>query len=174
MTVTGTALQPLPLHIGSAGRFGVGQLLTMDGISGGGAAWPAANRAIYVPIVLPQPALLARFMVAGNSTTGNDDVGIYTQSGSLIISTGSVACAASLQYHNVTDTPLGPGRYYLALSHNNTGSHVRTGGSTLLPMVRMAGVLQETSAFGLPSTMTPEAAASVYVPLFGFTQSASF
>lgn len=145
-------------------------IITGLGPSSSGS-WPAANRALYLPIFLPVGATLARFFEVNNSATNNVDVGIYTDAGVKITTTGSVARTLGCQYLNVTDVQLGPGKYYLGMASDATSNFFQIGPS--VGHLRVAGVLQEAAAFPLPATMTGATVASAYLPIFGFTQSST-
>jgi hypothetical protein len=141
------------------------------------AAWPANNLAVYVPVSIPVPFIVARFMVPnGSNITGNVDVGIYSAAGALLLSTGSTARAnaSAVQYIDVTNQVFQAGTYYLALvGSSTTGTYLRAPIS-IATRARMVGVLEEQlGATALPSTMTPVAYTRTSVFQFGFTQSDS-
>lgn len=162
----------IPNHVIASGRYSVlAGHYAWDAPTLSALGWPAANRALYVPIIMPEAFTIARFFSSNNSVTGNDDVGIYDESGTKLLSTGSQARTAALDYYDVADTTFAAGRYYLAESHNNTGQHFRVAYPIIT--LRALGVLQE-AAFPLPTTMTPAAIATAYFPFFGFTQSAVY
>lgn len=166
----------LPLHVGSIGRFG--PILTMYTTNNaGGIVWPSNNRALYFPVHLPAPFLVARgYLVNDGNNTGNVDIGVYTIGGSRLVSSGSTARGGTnaTQYIDLTDTWLGPGDYYWALVGSST-SGVYTGvAAASATALRADGILQEDlGATTLPTTMSPAAMATANVPLFGFTQSGS-
>lgn len=139
------------------------------------AAWPAANRALYIPMALRSPYRIRRvWWVNGATANGNVDLGIYAWTatgGDLLYSTGAVAQAGTDAPQYVTkDLLLTPGEYYLALSlSSGTGTTHRlssVSGNTM----RILGPLQQATAHPLPSSMTPAAIATGYWPLFGITQ----
>ena len=135
------------------------------------AVWPAANRALFFPFVLPS-AITATLMFVYNGATasGNIDVGIYDANQVLRVSSGSTAQAGTtaLQTFNITDTVLVPGLYYLAIAKDDiTGTTFR-----VAPGARsqaLSGGNQQASAFALPSTATMVQSATSYVPLFGLS-----
>lgn len=160
----------LPQHILSIGRYSaVSNQPSFDTIAATNAGWPLANRAIYVPIVVPEAFTIARFFSVNASVTGNDDVGLYSSAGVKQLSTGSSARTNACNYYDVADTAFAAGAYYLALAHDNTGQHYAVTQS--LDVTRLEGVLMEAAAFPLPVNMTPVTIATAYVPVFGFTQS---
>lgn len=180
--MSGIELQPpaSPLFIPSySARFGIGASLRMlnQGGAVASAAWPAANRAIYVPIALAAPYRVQRvWWINGATANGNVDCGIYRATdagGDLLASTGAVAQSG-------TDVPqyaslallLGPGEYYLGLSlSSGTGTTHRIAAS--IPVSRICGMLQQATAHPLPSSITPAVVATAYLPAFGLTSTAS-
>jgi hypothetical protein len=128
------------------------------GISESSLAWPTANLALLVPLVIGKPCLVKRLVVAnGGTNSGNIDMGIYRDDLTRIVSMGSTAQSAGniLQILDITDTPLAQGRYYLALAVDNTTAtfYQRAVQAVIL---RGSGFLQMASAFPLPTTITPD------------------
>jgi hypothetical protein len=120
------------------------------------ATWPTANMAIYVPILVPSRVVVVKLWFASGSTgTGNVDMGLYDASGNAVVSATAAAkiTSANEQIFDVTDTPVGPGRYYVALSaSNNTDTF--TGCLAAAPIAAGLGLLTEASAYPLPATAT--------------------
>lgn len=169
---------PLPLHILSVGRFSaLGNMVVFDGAPAfGTAAWPLANRAIYMPVALPSHFTLARFFwVNGTSAAGNVDIGLYDSAGNRLLSTGTTARAgtSTVQYAGVTDQTFPAGKYYLALVSSSTaaGGYVSTAVDDAVN-AKACGVLQEDlGGTVLPATMTPATYTSTDLFVFGFSQS---
>jgi len=165
--------QDAPLFINSmSARFTsiLTGVLGTSNVAPSSGAWPAAGRAIYVPLFLPFEYPVKRvFWVNGASVTGTADLGIYRDDFSRVFALGGAAQsgANSVQYTSV-NLLLEPGAYYLALSLSNTAAMFRHALAVL--NMREAGCLQEDSAEPLPSTMTPAQLASAYWPLFGLTR----
>lgn len=94
------------------------------GISAGTPAantWTTANTAVYCPFTISWPFLAQKMGVRVTTQSGNLDLGIYDEKGSLLVSLGStVVAAAGLQVANITDTWLMPGTYYMAMNVDNT------------------------------------------------------
>lgn len=169
--------QPVPFHVCSLGRYssavwGLAVLGDGDRLTGG---WTANNLAIYVPVSMPTPFTIARFMIAnGSNITGNVDVGIYSAAGTRLLSTGSTARAnaSAVQYLDVTNMVFQRGNYYLGMvGSSTTGTYLQV---TVANAVRgrVLGVLEEQlGATTLPGTMTPVALTGTSLPQFGFTQS---
>lgn len=133
-------------------------------------AWPTANLAVYVPIrVLSRKVVKKLWIAAGSTGTGNVDIGVYDAAGTRLVSSGSTAKVASNseQVLDVTDTPLGPGLFYMALvSSNNTDTFVRDN-NWAAPGLAANGVLSE-SVFPLPATATWAVDQTLtYLPEFG-------
>lgn len=140
-----------------------------------GVAWPANNLAVYAPISVPSRFTVARFMVCNAGTlTGTVDVGLYSESGSLLASTGNTARAgaSAVQYIGIADQSFPPGKYYLALVATSTSGTYSSIGLNNQYEARFSGWLQEALGGGtLPATMTPVPYAQTSIFHFGFTQS---
>lgn len=141
--------------------------------------WPAQNRAIFIPMTLPWPYPVQRvFWCNGSTATGNMCFAIYSPAGRRIYTSGSVAQsgATQLQYAAVA-TPflLSPGTYYFALANDSATTTNRIFGASTVatPEGRLAGMVQQNSAFPLPETATFEAWSSTGAPLYGVTRTAS-
>lgn len=136
------------------------------------SAWTASNRAVYMPFWLNRPETFVKlFCMNGATASGNVDMGIYDYAGTRIVSIGTTAQSGTnaLQEFDITDTQIGPGKFYLALAMDNTtGTIFRTTGS-ITDFGREAGFLMQESAFALPATATFAAITSNSLPLFGAT-----
>ncbi len=150
--------------------------IPMSGLSfssppSGGAAWPSANRALYIPVYLDSDGVVTKFWTFNGATaSGNLDIGLYDAAGNRIASTGSVAQAGTSQCQvvDVTDFYVPAGWYYLARAHsNNTGTAWRNAPG--IGVMRLSGIVQQATAFALPSSITPAALTSNYWPLYGLT-----
>lgn len=148
---------------------------------GGGASavYPGPNVALFFPVLLAGGHTYnSAFWLNGATVAGNVDVGIYTISGAT--ATRVVASTAEAQA-GISDiqiptafaaTSIGPGLYYLAISCTvNTATFWRAsiGGSVL----RRAGCFRATASSPLPATATVASASDSYVPIFGFSESAT-
>ena len=167
-----------PLHIFSLGRYSPASSILPFLTSGGfnSTAVPAANRALYCPLQVPVRFTVARFFSSnGSGVNGTFDIGLFSQSGIKLISTGSTSQAGTTQaqYVDVTDQSFPPGFYYLGF----VGSTVTTARYNAITFTdqyeaRGAGMLQEALGSAvLPAAMTPASYASNAVYFFGFTQS---
>lgn len=145
-------------------------LLYVD--SHAGAAWPAANRAIYIPFELDRPMLVTQmYTINGGTVSGNLDVGIYTADGTRLVNKGSTAQtgATAIQAFDITDTYLDRGAYFMALAMDNTTGQIfrlNPGGANDF---LVWGGLQQASAFALPATATFAVNTTQYIPFFGLT-----
>lgn len=157
------------LHSFSEECVGIDLGAQSGGATPSSAAWPAANDALFVPLYLCQPVVVTRlYSVNGSTVSGNIDMGIYAEDGARIASIGSTAQSGStaLQFFNITDTPLAPGRYYLAVAlDNTTGTLFRSN----LTVVRnqTLGLAKMASAFALPATATFATVTSGFFPFVG-------
>lgn len=151
-----------------------GDIGVTHGSLGGGAtpasaAFPASNDAIFIPVYLQNTVLIQRlFSINGATASGNIDVGIYSEDGARIVSSGSTAQAgtSSPQFYNITDVTLGPGRYYLAVAMNNTtGTLFRA--STGITKLQALGMAKQATAFALPDSATFATVTAAYFPLIG-------
>ncbi len=161
-----------PPFISTLSRYSSGVEWSGSGGTAGAAstAWGTANLARFYLLRLPFMYPMRRMFVANGATiSGNVDVGIYTQAGTKIWTSGSTAQsgASVLQYFNATDTLLMPGTYILALAmssatatvHRVTGSFA--GG--------LWGATRQASAFTLPDPLTIATSAEAYLAIFGIT-----
>lgn len=122
------------------------------------AAWPTANKAIFVPFPVFDRRVVSKLYVCTSGTaaaTGNVDVGVYDSSGTRLVSAGSTAKVSAYddQTFDVTDTTLGPGTYYIAVACDNTTDTFYAASPTA-PTVTALGIFSQTSAFPLPATAT--------------------
>lgn len=135
------------------------------------AAYPTANKAIYVPFRLSAPIVAVKlFSHNGATVSGNIDVGIYDEQGTRLVSSGSIAQAGTsvLQEFDIADTSLSPGLFYLAVALDNTTATLfRSTPSAIF--LRCNGVAEQTSAFALPATATFAAMSSAYLPFVGLS-----
>ena len=93
------------------------------------ATWTTANRAYFIQFRLSRPLLVVKLMALSGATVGtnNSDVGIYDAGGTLIVSSGATltANANAIQEFNITDTLLGTGLFYLAMSMNGSSYSIQ-------------------------------------------------
>ena len=157
------------LVISSASPNSVGTFCGNNGF--GSAAWPANNRAIYIPFRLAVPAIAQKIFVSnGAAATGNADVGIYDSAGTRLVSVGSTARAGTdaINTFDIADTLLGPGQFYMAIVLSTTSGSVYRNNApgAGLTACKVAGMAQEAlGATTLPATATFATCASAYFPL---------
>ena len=134
------------------------------------AAWPTANKALYIQFSVNERAIATALFTASGTTIGTDsiDLGIYDRTGLRLVSPGGALSASAnvIQVQNITDTILDPGYYYMACAMNGTTATLRSwvGVSELL---KFTGMYEQTSAYALPAQATFATIATLYVPLFG-------
>lgn len=135
------------------------------------AAFPSANRAYYIPILVPYAVVVTKLFCINGGTAGNNfDIGIYDVAGTKIVSTGSTAQSGTSQVQTVdiTDTILGPGLFYMALACNGTSATFAVWSSGGTRFMNAIGAFTQSTAFALPATATFATAASFYIPIIGF------
>lgn len=119
------------------------------------SAWPVANMAVYVPLLVTAPTPIAQVGWQINTATGNIDAGIYDSAGNRLVSLGGIAQAGAnnaIQAATLSQT-LTPGNYYAAMACDNTTGKVTYLSMGVVPL-RACGVAIQTSAYPLPSTAT--------------------
>lgn len=134
------------------------------------AAWPAANLALYLPFVLPEPATVtALWLLNGATASGNIDIGVFDAAFAKLVSSGATAQSGTnaMQFFDVTDTLLPRGIVYLGVSlSSGTGTAFRY--NTGVPGLHSAtGMVQQATAHPLPSTATPATLGQAFLPIAG-------
>lgn len=145
------------------------------GTSFGSLAWPAADRALFMPFTLTNFALVRQFLFyVGATSAGNIDVGIYDSALNRVMSSGLTAMSAStsaIQELNVTDQWIPPGAYYLAATcTSGTGTCFRATYTDELHLPSLSVYEQALGAgTALPVTATPVVTtqATIYIPAVG-------
>ena len=134
--------------------------------------WPSANLALFYPFRIFTPIIVTLlYTYNGSVASGNLDVGIYDMDGNQIVSSGSTAQTgtSTIQELNISDTPLNPGKFYLAMAMDNTtGTITRYAGPSNSELTYL-GIAQQASAFPLPATATPTTASVSNFPIFGLS-----
>lgn len=131
-------------------------------------AWPAANRAIYVPFWLPASATVTGLSFLTGAAAGNYDVGLYNQNFALLEAKGSTAVAAGLNEFTFTR----PHRlragvlHYFALVCSSTSATPFKNCSAVVHAITSGSAQEALGSTALPSTATPATMASAYVPMF--------
>lgn len=146
---------------------GIDQIPYAGAVTPASAAWPAANRAIYVPVNIPFPYLVRKFYWCNGATVnGNVDCGIYSRGGTKLASTGSTVQAGTSVVQSAAPSTgsilLMPDSYYLALaSSSGTATFLR-----ITPSAAEHGVAFQATAFALPATFTLGTSGGI-LPIFG-------
>lgn len=140
------------------------------------AAWPSANRALYVPFFINAPWLCkSLFWCNGATVAGNVDAAICAYDSTRIVSTGSTAQSGANAIQNVAlGSPLllTPGSYLMALSLSSATATIVRGAPGVFACVAM-GMFQNASAFPVPTFALGAAAiSSSYAPVFGLASGA--
>lgn len=146
-------------------------LVAVASAIGGSAVWPAAGRILYIPIYLDEVGSIVKFFFCnGTVAAGTIDIGLYSEAGSKLVSSGATTQAgvSTLQTFDTTDYTAGPGRYYLGICLSS-GSATVVRSSPSLSLQRTMGVLQEAGTATLPASKTGVAPASAFMPLAGFS-----
>lgn len=134
------------------------------------AAWPAANRAIYLPFTKDRPDTVKQMFWENGGVAGTTDVGIYDVTGKRLVSIGATTNAGSIQVVNITDTDLPPGAYYMAILASTVTTQTYWSAAVNLNTLRACGCQQEAVGSGtLPATATFAAIASAYLPFVGMS-----
>lgn len=137
--------------------------------SASAAAYPTADLAIYMPVVINGPILVRKLAVPISSASGNVDVGLYGIAGDRIVSTGTVAAAAGLVV-DVADTLVSGGQYYVAVVADNTTVTIYRA-TFAAPLCAASGILTEQLGAGaaLPATASWSIQQTLaYYPYIGF------
>lgn len=168
----------LPLHVLNVGRFGgYHHQPLFDAAGWSNVANPVGNLAYYFQMFIPGYFTVARFFVAnGNNLTGNIDIGLYDGDFNRLVSTGPSARsgASAMQYVDATDYQGAPGEYHLGVVLDNTTGTLNVSTSSFWSTLQLTGMTNEALASGtLPAKGRPAGLLSNYVPLCGFTQSAT-
>ena len=155
-------------YSGLEAMMSMGQCTGSWGARSAGIAWPSANLAMYFPFRVFRPTLITGVDIFnGGTVSGNGDIGIYSQDGILLTSTGSTALtgANASQTFDFADITLGRGNYYVGVAVSNTTHTFKGSSSMSAALCRVMGALQQATAFPLPTTMTPATFSNAYLPV---------
>ena len=135
-------------------------------------AWPAANRAIYIPFQISETMVFTRVhWYNGATAAGNVDVGIYSENGTRLGSTGAIAQGTiNVVQTNVltANTTCLPGRYFMAMLCSSGTATVFAQAASL--SAKMAGLYQQSVGAGaLPATATFATWTSQIHPVFSLS-----
>jgi hypothetical protein len=160
------SIVPGDLHTENISTYSGCGLAGAFGFTPAATAWPASNRAIFVPFRVPRLVTVYKMACGtGTGTTGNFDLGIYDRFGNKLVSTGSTAktTASAERIVDVTDTVLLPGLYYLAMATDGTEGYIASVPGNL-GMVKLMGCREMETAFALPDTATFATVQAAFVP----------
>jgi hypothetical protein len=171
------ALTPLVISVASrcAGTW------TMSGATGltvPVSSTTVANDAVYVPVWVPQTAVfVSGYVFNGSAANGavSWDVGIYSESGTKLGSTGATAANSNSALQRAAlsaSVTLTPGRYYIACAHSAAVANAVFAWAAQVPNGRWAGMYLQATAYTLPSPATFATWASKILPVFGIGQQA--
>lgn len=157
-----------PLWVASTGDVELEQFHTS--VNWSLAAWITANRGIYMPLRLPFDGYLTAMTTNCNSTTGTNDLGVYTAAGNKIVTRGATANVNGNSTWTLTNGIwLRAGTLYtLAMSCSSVTPQFQRIAPTAGYM-RAVGYGQELSVATLPASITPVANTTAYIPLIVFT-----
>lgn len=133
-------------------------------------AW-VANLAVYVPFTIDTAGIVYEwFHYNGTLTTAyNVDYGIYnldfTKVQSLGSTAGTTTASTLVNTTTWTDLTLVPGTYYMAFASDSTRNFSTS--TDALGLYQASGVVEQTTAFALPSPMVPVVYARAFLPMFG-------
>ena len=138
------------------------------------ATWPAANRALYIPILVTEDITVTKLWCHnGSAVSGNVNMCLYNSAFAQVAGTeiGSTAQAGTsvLQEFNIADTAIVAGLYYIGIVlSNTTGEMVRYTTPPTNVALQSWGMAQELLAsVDLPATATPADVATPYLPRCG-------
>lgn len=143
----------------------------VGGQIGTNTAW-VANLAVYVPFLLNQGGTIYEWWhVNGTLTTAyNVDYGIYNMDFTKVQSLGSTAgtttASAVVNTTTWTDLVIAPGSYYMAFASDSTRNFNTS--NDPLGIYQASGIMQQSTAFVLPSPAVPVVYANAFLPQFGF------
>lgn len=119
---------------------------------GTGATMTTANDAIWVPFTVAKRVTISRVRIGEIITSsGNIDVGVYTDTGVRLVSSGSIACPVAGPERDIVlnSTTFGPGTFFFGLACDNTVATFRRYFDRGL-----AGVYRGVNQFPLPAQWT--------------------
>lgn len=163
------ATRPHQVNPATFGEGGIADLRIIEGGSQAAVAWPAANLAIYIPIVIFERETVVGFAWSNGTitTAPTVDCGIYRPDGVRLINTGATtqAGASTVQTVSCTSTLLLPGRYLLAMLVSGTGSQFNEAAANSAGLAVCGVKQQAVGAATLPNPATFALISNSYVPI---------
>jgi hypothetical protein len=133
------------------------------------AGWPLTNLALFVPFSVSVPVIPTKgWAYCGTIAGGNFDIGVYDTAGTRLVSSGATARAAStvVSTATLTATTLFPDRwYYMGMSCDGTGNFFSS--ASAAGIWATLGMVEATTAYVLPSSVTFAVTTRAYCPMFG-------
>lgn len=163
----GVLMNPQPISVATFSQTSdAGEASVFFGQAAGNAVWPAANRAIYVPVKVEMPMTVYTMGVIVGAQSGNLDVGVYDEKGNRLVSSGSTAVGSvGFQSINIADTALNVGVYFLAMCVSNTTASFTRWGTAAVALQTVGVQQQAVGVVTLPDPATFANPASSYLPL---------
>lgn len=138
-------------------------------------AWPTASLSVGFPFSVSQPYPVVRMAVMnGTTVSGNLDLGIYDDTGTLLTSKGSTAQSgtSAIQIVTVTSYTLNPGKtYYAFLALDNITATTRSWTASVTAIrLQISGLVQVASNFPLATGVTFAKPTNAQMPNFGLSK----
>lgn len=134
------------------------------------AAWPAANRAHYIPVWFPASTTIVDIRVGFTTAAGNYDVGLYDSDFNLIEAKGAAACSNAAHVFTLTKPQRvrGGSIFYGALVLSSTSDSCYRSAPSGQVGISANLAFENLGSTALPSTATPSVQSTdpTYVPLF--------
>lgn len=166
-----------PNVISTASRFAGTHAMAAAGAAAPASATTVATTAVFVPFYVTETYTWTRGLVSNGSgtMTGNVDIGIYSEAGTRLASTGNTALSGVSVVQSIVFTSsvvLAPGRYYMAISYSAATANNAVAFANTVALGRYCGAYRQTTANPLPSTATFATWASQVIPAFAISQDA--
>lgn len=130
-----------------------GTLLAVAGSFATSTGNTSQNVAYYTPLMIHTPVTVYRMWNLIAAASGNIQMGIYDENANLVVASTAAAAVAGINFHSLTPTVLTRGVWYMAfVSNTSAGTWVRWSLNSL--RAGIAGTVQQSSAYPLPSTAT--------------------
>jgi hypothetical protein len=119
--------------------------------------WGTANQAYFYPVWVPDPCVVTKLWWQNGATaSGNVDVGIYTDQGNRLISTGATTQTGTslIQSLDITDTPIPAGLCYFAIALSSATGTIWMVAASLSGSLVLVSGYQQAAACPLPNPAT--------------------
>jgi hypothetical protein len=121
------------------------------------SAWGTANQAYFYPVWVPDPCVVTTLWWQNGATaSGNVDVGIYTDQGNRLISTGATPQIGTsvVQSVDIPDTPIPAGLCYCAIALSSATGTIWTTATSISGSLVVISGYQQAGACPLPNPAT--------------------